>query len=203
MKSAIVTGFSPFGEYKFNPTQDLAREVDGKEISGFKIRGLVLQPLYHEASKTLIHNIKEHIPDVIISTGLSSSIQGIRFEHYGANLMLSKYKDGKGRRPNGEPLVRDGPNTYETNVNESLLASKLESLGIDTEVSFHAGSFVCNSLIYLTMREIEDKRLPIKFVFFHAPWTDDYADLIKAEKDKITIPKSHLEKAVEIILDNV
>jgi len=42
--------------------------------------------------------------------------------------------------------------------------------------------------------------LPIRFAFFHTPWTDDYLNRITLETGKVTIKKSDLKKTIEILL---
>ena len=42
MKSVLVTGFEPFGDNARNPSQEIARALDGRTIAGRKIIGAVL-----------------------------------------------------------------------------------------------------------------------------------------------------------------
>ena len=89
---------------------------------------------------------------------------------------------------------------YRTNVDNVALARRLDEIGIASEVSINADYFVCNSLIYLTARNIEKENLKVKFAFFHTPWTDNYKDLVEIAPEKTIISQENLERAIRTTL---
>ena len=201
MKKVILTGFEPFGSYKWNPVQDTAREYDGKKIGNIEVVGLVVPSTYYGAFDMLSDKMDELGPDIILGTGLASGVKRIMFEVFGDNEMISKYADAGGLVPDGMPIIPGGKDYYRTNADSSGLANCLDRNGIPADVSLDAERFICNSLIYLTARRIEEENLPIIHAFFHTPWTEDYLDRIQLEPEKITIPKDHLRKAIELSLE--
>jgi len=203
MKQIILTGFQPFGEYEFNPVEESTKYFDGKEIGGFNIKGIVLPCTYRGAFQTLKKVITEINPDAIVSTGLSSSVKGIRFETTGRNIMNGKYSDANGYRPNNVPIVDGGEEFVNTNSNNPNLANRLFSEGIFTEMSANADDFICNSLIYLTSVYLQNQRLRTKNVFIHTPWTNDYISKVKINPSKITISREELHHSIELIIKNV
>jgi pyroglutamyl-peptidase len=99
MRQIILTGFKPFGQYKFNPTEESTKYFDNKIIEQYNIKGIVLPCTYKGAFqilKEVINNIK---PVAILSTGLSSNVKGVRFETVGRNIMNGKYPDTNGYAP--------------------------------------------------------------------------------------------------------
>jgi len=200
LEKAILTGFEPFGPYKYNPVYDTTLRLDRQNLDGLEIYGLILPPNYYQASEVLLEKIKEISPTIVLSTGLSSSIPKIRFEAVGKNKMDGKYPDNEGRKPEGEKIIADDKNFYRTNVNNIALARSLNNMDIFSEVSTNADYFICNSLIYLTARNIEKEKLCVKFGFFHTPWTDSYAKLVEIAPEKIIIPQENLEKAIKTTL---
>ena len=200
MRRAILTGFEPFGPYKYNPVQDTAREYNGKRLGDIEVVGLVVPCTYYGAFQLLSDKIDELSPDIILGSGLASRVQRIRLEAIGRNIMNGKYADAKGRKPNNEPIVEMGDLWYPTNSNNISLANSLYESEIPAEVSVDAEGFICNSLIYLTAKRISDENLPIRFAFFHTPWTKDYLDRVNLEQGKIAIEKSDLNKTIEILL---
>lgn len=203
MRRAILTGFEPFGHYKFNPTQDAAAEYNGKRFDDLEIVGLVLPCSYHGAFDALSMEIDRLSPQIVLSTGLASRVPRIRLELYGRNLMNGKYPDADGNKPENEPIVRGGKPWYRVNSDPASLANSMHEAGIPSELSVDAEGFICNSLIYLTARRIHEERLPVSHAFFHIPWTDDYLDRIELENGKATIRKTDLRKAIEISLKNM
>jgi pyroglutamyl-peptidase len=200
MKHAILTGFGP---YKYNPTQDIVREYNKKIINNTEIVGLVLPCTYYGAFDLLSEKMHELHPDIILSAGLASRVNGIRIETIGRNIMNGKYPDAEGKNPNNEPLIKNGKDWYFTNSDSINLAKSLSKEKISAEISLDAEGFICNSLIYLTAREIQEKHLPIKFAFFHTPWTEDYLDRINLEPEKKTIKKDDLRKTIEILMNGM
>ena len=200
MHRAIITGFEPFGDYAYNPVQDLAQEMNGKRAGGFEVIGLVLPCTYYGAFQLLTERMDRFSPDLVIGSGLASRVRCIRFEAFGRNVMNGKYADADGRKPDNQPIVNGGKEFYPTNVNNVHLADSLNGAGIPAEVSVDAGGFICNSFIYLTARKISEEQLPVKFAFFHTPWTDDYQSKISLEQGKVWIKRTDLTKTVETIL---
>jgi pyroglutamyl-peptidase len=202
MKTAILTGFEPFGPYKFNPTQDIAKEFDGATISGVKVRGVILPCSYTRAYENLFDEIKKEGADIVLGCGLASRVPRIRIEAVGRNVMNGKYPDADGKMPRNEKIFENAPRRYFPNTNSMALANTLHEEGIDCEISVDAGTYICNSLIYCTAGMIQNGNLPIKFAYFHTPWTEDYLGKVELEQGKVTIRKSDLKKTVEtIILD--
>lgn len=200
LKRAILTGFEPFGPYKYNPVQDLARHYNKKRVDGVEIVGIVLPCTYKGAFDMLSEEIDRLSPEIILSAGLASRIKRIRLESKGQNVMDGKYADAEGYMPKKEFIVAKDRWWYATNADNSALVFSLSKHGIPAELSVNADAYICNSLIYLTARRIANEHLPIEHAFFHTPWTDNYLDRIKLRIGQVTIKKEDLEKSVEILL---
>lgn len=199
MKRAILTGFEPFGEYKYNPVQDTAVEFNKKILGDLEIIGLVLPCTYYGAFDLLSKKIDEFSPDIILGSGLASRIKRIRIETVGRNVMNGKYPDADGRQPDNEPIILGANPSYKTPSDPICLTNSLYEAGIPSETSTDAEGFICNSLIYLTSKRILEENLPVQFAFFHTPWTEDYSSRINLESGKITIKKDHLRKTIETL----
>jgi len=197
---AILTGFEPFGDYKFNPTKDLASAYDGKKVGDIEIVGLVLPAMYYEAFYALVEKINDTNPDIILSTGLSSRVHKLRIEAVGKNIMDGKYPDAKQRKPSKEPIIPGCPDLYWVNSNSDSLADCLNDSGLPAKVSEDAGAFICESLIYLTSGYIRENGIMVRNAFLHTPWTDNYLGKVKIGSGKTTIRKQDLDKAVELLL---
>jgi len=197
---AILTGFEPFGNYRSNPTQDLALRYHGKKIGDIEVVGLVLPALYYEAFDELCSKIDEVNPDIILSTGLASRARKFRLELVGMNRMDGKYPDAKGRDPEGQQTIPGGKDHYEVNSNPNSLADVLNENGFPAELSVDAEDFICESLIYLTSGYIRENGIMVRNAFLHTPWTKDYLGRAKIGSGKITIKKQDLNRAVELLL---
>jgi len=197
----ILTGFGPYGPHKFNPTQDLVREYDGRRFGDVEVKGLVLPCTYYGAFDVLSGLIDNVSPVAVLSTGLDSHAERLRLEISGWNMMCGKYADADGERPVYEPIENFGKRFYDTNVDNASLAYCLNQAGVPVEMSADAGGFICNSLIYLTSRRIKEEGLPLKNAFVHTPWTDDYLGKIKLEPGKVFISKKELCLGIEALIN--
>ncbi len=207
MRKVILTGFEPFGDYLFNPTEESTKFFNSLgAVSGIKVIGLVLPCTYFGAFHILSRVMDEERPDAVISTGLSSSVKRIRIETTFRNIMNGKYPDSDGKIPSGLPLC-DESNSKEflaSTANNIYLANLLHSKGIPIEISGDADSFICNSLGYLTSKKISNYRFSsMRNVFIHVPWTDDYKDKINLEPTKIFLEKEKYYRAIELLIENI
>lgn len=202
MKRALLTGFMPFGSYRYNPTQDIAKAYDKTCVGDIEVFGFVLPCEYYGAFEYLSDMINAFPPDMILSTGLASRVPRLRLEAVGRNIMYGKYADANGKMPNKEPIVADERAFYPTNVDNVMLANALFEAGLPADISVDAEGFVCNSLIYLTSRHIREKKLSIRNAFLHTPWTDDYADRVELN-GKVAIKKQDLRKGIETLLSEM
>ncbi|MFP4567714.1 MAG: hypothetical protein ACLFN8_02100 [Candidatus Woesearchaeota archaeon] len=203
MNQIILTGFEPFGPYKFNPVEESTKYFDGKTTNNYNIKGLVLPCTYFGAFEVLKKAINELKPKAIISTGLSSSVKGIRFETTGRNIMNGKYPDANEYNPKGLHIIKEGTEFLNTNAPNHKLANILHAENIPTEMSANADSFICNSLIYLTTNYLQTNKSNIKNAFIHIPWTDNYKDKIKLEPHKIMITQEELYHSIDSIIKNI
>lgn len=203
MKKIIITGFQPFGPYQFNPVEESTKYFDKKQINEYEIQGIVLPCTYFGAFQILKDAIQEINPKAIISTGLSSSVKGIRFETTARNIMNGKYPDAKGYSPKNVPIINGGKEFVNTNSLNHNLANILYKERIPTEMSANADDFICNSLIYLTSNYLQTSKSNIRNTFIHVPWTDNYKDKIELESHKIMISQDTLYHSIETIIKNV
>ena len=200
MKRAILTGFEPFGNYPFNPVQDSTREYDGRTVNGIEIAGIVLPCSYARSFQVLSAEMDRLSPDIILETGFSSGVPGIRLEAAGYNMMFhDRYADADGRSPDHEHIVSGGKPYYRTNADNVALLIALQEAGIPAEISVDPDRFICNALIYQTARRIHEEGLPIRHAYFHTPATDDYRDRPELA-GKPVIPKDQLTAAIPVVL---
>lgn len=204
MKKVILTGFGPFGPYQFNPTKDLVEFYNGKIINDVEIVGVVLPCTYYGGFEVLSKIIDETHPDAIISTGFSSSVKKIRFETKFRNIMNGKYPDADGYMPRAIPISKEFSigNTV-TSISNSLYLEKILNLHqIPVEISENADNFFCNSLGWLTSKELRKyPLLPIRNMFIHIPCTDDYQSQIDLGPDKIYLKKEILHEAIDLLIE--
>jgi pyroglutamyl-peptidase len=77
--------------------------------------------------------------------------------------------DNDGSKPQGEPVVPGGPESYTATLPVSEIVEFLSTSNFLVEASDSAGEFLCNYVMYTTLHHISAHQLPIRAGFIHAP----------------------------------
>ena len=158
----LVTGFKPFLGEALNPSEILSQDLQ-KHFS--EVRSLILPVEFENAFLKLEEHLKIYQYSYVILLGQASGRSKIGFEKIGLNWQQSEHADEKGYKPT----------TGEIHLGEVLalmsqfdVDSAVQSLKQDkkpVEVSFSAGTYVCNDLYYRALKQFNES----KIVFVHVP----------------------------------
>ena len=166
----LVTGFESFGGDPINPTEKIAKELDGKEISNAKVAGRVLPVVFGKARKVLEDILEEVKPDIAIHLGLAPTRSGINVERIAVNLMDARIPDNEGFQPRDEPIIPDGPIAYFSKLPIRKIVERLNEKGIPAVISNSAGLYLCNYVMYLSLHHSATKGYPKMSGFIHVPY---------------------------------
>src|SRR2546426_12649654 len=101
----LVTGFEPFGAHTVNPSEGLAKAVDGRRVGDFGILGAVL-PVHHtDAAQRLAVTLADTRPAAVVHLGLAGGRARVALERVAVNVMDYEQPDNAGFRASGEPCV--------------------------------------------------------------------------------------------------
>lgn len=165
----LVTGFEPFGPHAHNPSQDLAKALDGRRVAGCLVAGAVL-PVHHaEASRRVSMLLAELAPAAVLHLGLAEGRARLALERVALNVADYRIPDNAGYRAEGEPCVPGGPAAYLSTLPLPEILAALTAEGIPAYVSNTAGTFLCNQVLYHTLHEIATRELAARAGFVHVP----------------------------------
>lgn len=165
----LVTGFEPFGPHTVNPSQELAKLLDGRRIGSCAVAGIVL-PVHHlEASRHMSALLGELQPVAVVHLGLAEGRARLGLERVALNVMDYRIPDNAGYRAEGEPCVPEGPAAYFASLPLPEMLLALTAEGIPAYVSNTAGTYLCNQTLYQTLHEIATRELAIRAGFVHLP----------------------------------
>ena len=178
----LVTGFEPFGPWQRNPSGETARHLDGSTIVDAEISGLVLPVSFRRAAAPLIAAIDELRPDVVLNLGQGAAV-GVRVERVAVNCCIAPDGgDNDGYQPDGEPIVVNGPETYQSTLPVAEIVDLLSNIKFNVAPSDSAGDFLCNYVMYTTLHHIAMHNLPIRAGFIHAsPLREEVPDLTEGK----------------------
>lgn len=157
MTRILLTAFEPYDRWKENSSWlalvDFTSWYEGELDITTRRYPVDLSKL----KEMLESDLREDF-DYAIHLGQAPGSPLIKLEAVGLNL-----------RTNGEILVSGGLMAYRTNVDLDGCLQRLISAGIPTQISHHAGTYLCNAALYLSQYFAELLGRRTQSVFVHLP----------------------------------
>lgn len=165
----LVTGFDPFGGDSVNPAYEAVKMIPN-EVAGAKVIKLEIPTVFKESGEVLEAAINEHKPDIVICVGQAGGRSAVSFERVAINLAEARIPDNKGNQPIGSKLEEDGATAYFTTLPIKAMMKNVQEHGLPAYISYTAGTFVCNDIMYRLLYMIEKDFTGVKGGFIHVPF---------------------------------
>ena len=169
MTEILLTGFEPFGEFSENPTEKIVRmlelEAAENKISGLHTRVL---PVTFRASE-IVNSLLPRGYDFVVHLGLHARIEDFAIERVAINVDDYRIPDNEGNVVRDRPIDPEGENAYFVTLPVREIESALKGRGIPCHISYSAGTYLCNHLLYTTLNFIEKTGLHTRAGFIHVP----------------------------------
>ena len=143
----LITGFNPFGGETVNPAYEAVKLLPDT-IAGAQIVKQEIPTEFGRAGEVLEAAMNEHKPDVVICIGQAGGRSAITPEKVGINIMEGRIPDNAGYQPVDVTIREDGETAYFTSLPVKAMVQKMKDAGIPAALSYTAGSYVCNYLLY-------------------------------------------------------
>ena len=165
----IVTGFEAFGGHPSNPSEEIAKAVDGRVIGGQTVHATIL-PVHHmDAARAAARLLAEHDPVAVLHVGLAAGRARLALERVALNVMDYECPDNAGYQARGEACVAGGPAAYLSTLPLSSILEALRREGIPAYLSNTAGTYLCNQTLYSTLHAIASQGHQARAGFMHVP----------------------------------
>ncbi len=174
MKTVLITGFEPFGGEKINPSQEIARQLNGRVIAGRRVIGRILPCVFGAANAELRRILRETSPELVIAVGQAGGRAEITPERVAINVDDARIADNAGAQPVDAPVVARGPAAYWSTLPVKAIVAALRAHEIPAAVSQTAGTFVCNHVFYGLMHALRSRR-GVRGGFIHVPLLPEQA----------------------------
>lgn len=184
MKKLLITGFEPFGGQTINPSWQSVLALEDK-IGDCSITKLEIPTAFKFGAEKVLEKAEEIHPDVIICVGQAGGRNAVTPEVVAINLMDANIPDNLGYKPINEPIFKDGENAYFSNLPIREMVKAIGSEGIPAKLSYSAGAFVCNEVLYTLLHKFSGTNVKVGFI--HVPFLPEQTDGShpSLEKDKI------------------
>lgn len=198
----LLTAFEPFGGESINPAQEAVKLVKDN-IKGADIVKIDVPVVFNKAGEVVYEAMKKENPDVVFCIGQAGGRIGITPERVAINLQDARIKDNDGNQPFDVKCFEDGENALFTLLPVKAMVENIKKAGIPASVSYTAGTFVCNDLMYAVLYHIKKEFPNTIGGFMHVPFLHDQV-LARPNTPSLSnddIVKG-IEAAIEAIVDN-
>ncbi len=165
----LVTGFEPFAGDTANPSQELAKAMDGRAVGDCAVRSLIL-PVQHEAARdTVAGALGTPGLAAVVQLGLAAGRARVALEQVAVNVMDYRIPDNQGDVLRDVPCVTDGPAAYLSTLPLRGILTELTAEGVPAYISHSAGTYLCNYTLYTTLHTLAGRGAVIPAGFVHLP----------------------------------
>ncbi len=166
---ALMTGFDPFGDESMNPSYEIVKRLPDI-IEGCHIIKKEMPTVFNESIKELQKVMENEKPDFVICIGQAGGEYVMRVERVALNLDEARIADNIGQQPHDKPIRLDGEMAYLATLPTKAIVKDMLDANIPAILSYSAGTFVCNHLLYGLMYTINEKYPRIRGGFIHVPF---------------------------------
>ena len=196
MKTLLITGFEPFGGEQINPSWEAVSRLPN-QINGYALTKLLISVVFGVAAENVLRAAEELHPDVILCIGQAGGRGAITPELVAINLRYAKIPDNEGFEPKDEPIIAGGTCAYFSTLPVRQMAEAVNNAGVASQVSYSAGAYVCNDLIYTLLAHFQGSDAKVGFI--HVPYSTeqgktpamDIKDIVKGLRVAIEAMEDH------------
>ena len=171
-KKLLITGFDPFGGETVNPSWEAVRLLP-EEIGACRLTRLQIPTVFGRAAETVLAAAEKLQPDVILCIGQAGGRSGVTPEVVAINLREARIPDNAGNQPSAVPVVKDAPAAYFSTAPVRAMVQAINDEGIPAALSYSAGTFVCNDVLYTLLHFFDGTQKQVGFV--HVPFLPEQA----------------------------
>lgn len=169
-KTLLITGFEPFGAEDRNPSWEAVNALPMR-IGDWTLTKLLLPVEFGHAAELAMQAATGCHADAILCVGLAAGRAAVTPEVVGLNVRDASIPDNAGQQPAGEPVQADGPAAIFSTLPVRSMTEAIRSAGIPAKLSYTAGTYVCNDLLYSLLHRFSGTAVRIAFV--HIPLEKD------------------------------
>lgn len=196
----LITGFEPFGGESVNPAYEAVKLLP--DMAGdIQIVKMEIPTVFGEAGKVVETGILQHQPDAVICVGQAGRRADIGVERVAINLVEASIPDNAGNQPMDVKVQEDGDTAYFATIPVKSMVKNIKDHGIPASISYTAGTYVCNSVMYDLLYLIDRKYPSIRGGFIHVPYATEQG--VGKPVGTATMELSTISKALLYALETV
>lgn len=196
----LVTGFDPFGGDMMNPAFEAVKLLPAT-VAGAEIVVLEVPTVFAKSAEVVKQGILQHKPDAVLCIGQAGGRASITVEKVGINLAEARIPDNENNQPSGVKLVEDGETAYFATLPVKAMVTSIKKLGIPAHISYTAGTFVCNDIMYRLLHLLKTEFPNIRGGFIHVPF--DTAQVVDRPVGTPSMPVATIAEALKAAVEAI
>ncbi len=171
----LLTGFEPFGPHAVNPSELVLRPLSARPPGGAVVSTRVLRVSYRDAFAPVREALEDERFDAVVLMGVAARRGALSFERVAVNRRGGAQTDNDGVLLAESRIDPAGPAACFSTLPMAALAESARAAGAPAELSDDAGTFLCNQVLYETLRHCDRRELRTRVGFVHLPMLPDAA----------------------------
>lgn len=192
----LLTAFEPYDEWTENSSWltlvELLRDLPSTINLVTRRYPVDLAGLQTRLEKDLNQSF-----DAILHLGQSPGISSIKLESIAINVAGSVERKGE----EFPPIVENGPLAFRSRLPLGRWAQELRNAKIPAQVSYHAGTFLCNATMYLTHFHFREALQAPRIGFIHLPLATEQVAASRLAMPSLTT--STMAQGIRLILEDI
>lgn len=187
MKKMLITGFEPFGGETINPAWEAVRRLP-EQLGAYALTKLEVPTVFGVAGELAAGKAEEIGADAVLCIGQAGGRAAVTPELVAINLRDARIPDNAGQQPVDMPVASGAPNAYFSTLPVRRMTEAIREAGLPGALSYSAGAFVCNDLLYTLLHHFADTAVHVAFI--HVPY------LPEQTKTQPSMPLSDILRAL-------
>ncbi len=193
MTRVLLTAFEPYDRWKANASWLALVQLTHSMPTEPELVTRLYPVDFSVTKERLAEDLAQNF-NYAIHIGQAPGSSRIQLEAIGLNIGGSYSQSPDQYRP----LTQDGPVAYRTALPVDDWAVKLRRAGIPAQVSYHAGTYLCNATLYWSHYLAERMALSTQSAFIHVPL--DVSQAVNEPHGTPSLPASLTADAIRLIL---
>lgn len=198
----LITGFEAFGGDKVNPSEMVARSLDGRMIAGRSVAVNILPVETRSLRERLEQTLLREDPDVVIAIQQFGGRNALSLERVAVNVIDYDGADNVGVTRKGDAINRGGADARLSNLPFDRILETWRANAVPGYVSNSAGTFIGNQALYELLGLTETSTSPVLVGLMHVPYLPTQAIEAGAESNP-SMSLDLMKKGIELLIETI
>lgn len=185
-RKILVTGFQPFGGESMNPAWEAVSRLPDT-IGDATVTKVEVPVVFGRGPEAVERAVEEVEPDLVLCVGQAGGRAKITPEFVGINYADARIPDNDGYQPVAERIVDGGPDAYFATLPVKAMVQAMREAGVPAEVSYTAGTYVCNDVMYSLLHTLATRHPGVRGGFLHVPYATEQATHLPASTPSMSV----------------